>query len=382
MLIVEPSEARVVQQMFDWVDSEGLSARRVMLRLSEQNVPTLKGRGPWCKSSVLRVLHNEMYCGLWHYGKHERVPPPEGASFAPSRKYGLKRRQRADWLPLELPQSLRVVPREQFERVQAQLRRNLSFSPRNEQHQYLLKGLVRCGGCGSPYFGDPCHGKFYYRCGKRCGIVGSILESTLNEAITTAVRNLLLRPEVIIEPIKQLERADRENRVRRDSARKAAQKTLGRIDNEERRLLDAYRTGVIDPAQLAMQLEKLKQQRAAAKAAADQTEVVQTMDEASETAVRDFCAEASRNLNSFSHDEWRNLLREVIERITFLGDRATIQGRIMLPTDGEVDSERAIKCEYPMVVAAGHRSNAVRRKPEQKEAAACLKLPPIGTPRV
>src|SRR5712691_5436884 len=45
-LEVEPSEARVVRQMFEWVDAEGLSAWRVMKRLNERGIPAQKG-GPW-----------------------------------------------------------------------------------------------------------------------------------------------------------------------------------------------------------------------------------------------------------------------------------------------------------------------------------------------
>src|ERR1035441_8010067 len=44
-----------------------------------------------------------------------------------------------------------LVRRDSWERVQVRLKQNVAFSPRNEKHPYLLKGLVQCGGCGSRY---------------------------------------------------------------------------------------------------------------------------------------------------------------------------------------------------------------------------------------
>ena len=61
-LRVQPHEAGVVSQVFGWVDVEGLSANRVAHRLNERHVPPRKSE-VWGKSSVLKILHNEMYAG-------------------------------------------------------------------------------------------------------------------------------------------------------------------------------------------------------------------------------------------------------------------------------------------------------------------------------
>jgi len=42
---IEPAEANVVQRMFDCVDRESLSARRVLMRLNERKVTPRKGSG-------------------------------------------------------------------------------------------------------------------------------------------------------------------------------------------------------------------------------------------------------------------------------------------------------------------------------------------------
>src|SRR5258708_17557445 len=176
-LEIAPQEARVVRQMFEWVDEEGLSARRVLNRLNELKIPPQKGAAQWAKSSVLRMLHCETYTGVWHYNKsqgYEPLSPSANQRYRKLAKCCRRQRPRSEWLPLELPESLRIVPRDRWERVQRRIASNITFSPRNEKHSYLLKGLVRCGGCGARYVGDPCHGRYYYRCLKRCKKVPSI----------------------------------------------------------------------------------------------------------------------------------------------------------------------------------------------------------------
>ena len=189
-LSVEPQEARIVRNIFEWVDAERLSAGRIARRLNEQRVPP-RSSAAWGKSSVLRILHNEMYAGVWHYNKFQCCEPRRQRTKATYRKRiksSLCRRPRAEWIPLELPKGLRLVERDRWERVQLRLRENIAFSPRNEKHPYLLNGLVECGGCGSRCVGDSWHGRFYYRCGRRCKRLPAIRESRLEKLVVRVVK--------------------------------------------------------------------------------------------------------------------------------------------------------------------------------------------------
>lgn len=197
---VEPHEAGAVRQMFDWVDAEGLSTSRVVRRLNEQHVPPRKSI-VWGKSSVLRILHNEMYAGVWHYNKFQCCEPRQRRTKAVYRKRvksSLRRRPREEWIPLELPERLRLVPRDRWERVQMRLKQNITFSPRNEKHPYLLKGLVQCGGCGSRYVGDIWHGRFFYRCSDRCKRLPAIREDRLEQLVIEAVENMKLTQQNLL----------------------------------------------------------------------------------------------------------------------------------------------------------------------------------------
>jgi len=357
-LEVEPSEARMVRQMFEWVDVEGLSAWRVVRRLNERAIPAQKG-GCWGKSSVLRILHNEMYAGIWHYNKAQGCEPAHRKNDKQYRrrtKSSVRMRPREEWIPLELPESLRLVARDRWERVQEQIRRNIAFSPRNEKHFYLLKGLVKCGGCGSSYVGDPCHGRFYYRCLARCKQQPSVAERSLNGAVLGAIEGILLDPSLVLNEIEYLNGRDMEmaRDLRRVNAE--AEQELRRVQAEEARLLEAYRTEIISPAQLGTELEKLKARRSLAEARRSELETAGSQVPVAqiEKPVQHYCAEAILNLRSLAQNALREFLRTLVKRIIFEGTQIRIQGH--LPISDPVANEPALQ-PVTFTRTAGLREN-------------------------
>ena len=302
ILKINPGEAKVVQQMFEWVDCEGLSARRVLMRLNDLKIPPRNKSHSWAKSSVLRVLHCETYAGVWHYNKFQSCEPQNPTSnprYRRRAKCSIRMRPKSEWLPLELPPSLRIIAHECWDRVQRRLKENLTFSPRNEKHRYLLKGLVTCGGCGARLVGDPCHGRFYYRCIKRCKLLPTIPEHRLDNAVKDSVQTILVNPNVILEPMRKLKSAESSEADERKSAAQSIGRESIRLEVEEQRILDAYRSAVLSPAQLATQLERLKAERASLDLRKIELESADKVSpEQMERSISDYCAEASKNLGA------------------------------------------------------------------------------------
>jgi site-specific DNA recombinase len=351
VLGVNVQEAAVVQQMFAWVDQEGLSARRVLFRLNELGIRPRGGAARWAKSSVLRILKSEMYAGVWHYNKFQGCEPRNPAPariYRRRKKCSVRRRPKSEWIPLTLPESLRLITRDRWQRVQEQLARNRAFSPRNEKHVYLLKGLVNCGACGSRYVGDPCHGRFYYRCHARCKRMPIVNERKLSDAVKQAVARVLLNPKVILAPLGQLEKADARERAERQKTNRSAEAGLKKLAIEEERILDAYRTGVISPAQLSQQLEAVKVRRSAIAVQQADLQAVHPPPEKARAAISDYCAEASKNLAGFTPERWRELLQVVIQDISFQGNQITIHGRIPVAS-----VERGVEFTIPPVSLSG-----------------------------
>lgn len=345
-----PDEAEVVRQMFEWVDQEGLSSRRVLLRLNERQIRPRKGAPTWGRSSVLRILRNEMYAGVWHYNKHQLCEPLNPASTQQYRRHvksSNRLRSKTEWLPLELPEALRIVPKDRWNRVQDRLTRNITFSPRNEKHTYLLKALVRCGACGARYVGDPCHGKFYYRCCERCKKLPSVNAARLDACVKAAATELMLKPEIFLEPLQNFQKADARERKQKPINADAVEQAAARLAKEEDRILEAYRTGLISPLQLGEQLEKLKAKRSAVDLQQIELQRQQeTPPEEIKKAVAEYCAEAATNLEKLDDGQWREFLQTIIQTIIYHGDRITIQARVQIEGT-HVKSEAEVQLQPP-----------------------------------
>ena len=338
VLQIEPAEAHVIQQMFEWVDREGLSARRVVNRLNELKIPPRNGGYRWAKSSVLRILHCQMYSGTWHYNKFQGCEPrhPSNARYRRRAKCSVRQRPRNEWIPLQLPSSLHIVSLDRWQRVQRQLQRNIAFSPRNEKHVYLLKGLVQCGACGARFVGDPCHGKYYYRCSKRCKGTSMVSEHVLDDAVKLALTNAFVNPDVILNPLHKLDETEAYEARQREDTATIVERESKRIDVEEQRILDAYRAGVISAAQLAGQLEKLKAERVVLNLQQSEVETAIALPlEPMEKSVTEYCAEAARNLASYTESEWQELLRTVVQSVTLRREGILINGKIPVPQKDE-----------------------------------------------
>src|SRR6266852_5192482 len=261
-LEILPEEAVVVRQMYRWVDKESLSARKVVERLDSFGIRPRNGK-VWQRSSVLRILRSQVYVGVWHYNKHQHCEPirPRGTrKYRRFLKSSSRLRPRTEWLPVALSERLRIIEPKQWQRVQRQLDRNIAFSPRNSKHFYLLAGLVRCGGCSAGYVGDPSHGRFAYRCLRRCRTVRSIREEFLNTSVWTALEEALQNPDVILQGAKAMNQQAATSDTASSDADEIS-RGLEQIRLEEARIVEAYRLAILTPEQLARELETLKNRR-------------------------------------------------------------------------------------------------------------------------
>lgn len=333
-LTICSSEAALVRQMYEWVDQEALSAHGVVTRLNQLQMRPRKG-GCWAKSSVLRILRNETYAGVWYYNKHYGSEPLKRGlrdRYRRSLKSSCRLRSRAEWLAVTLPPELQIVPRDLWERVQQQLTRNTAFSPRNTKHFYLLKGLIRCGGCGAAYVGDPCHGKYYYRCIKRCRRLPTVRESCLDQAVWDSISEAMLKPELILQQVGKFQERALEDEKTSNSESQSVKRALDQARQEETRLLEAYRMGIISPTQLGQELERLKERQSVFEmrasnlgklpVAQDRQQVRQTLEE--------YCQSAAERLKTFDDAERQRFLRLLVDNVIFEGRQIRIRAVIPL----------------------------------------------------
>jgi len=147
-LIPDEARAATVRKIFACCDA-GESLRSITAQLRSNGVPTWSGR-KWGHSSVQRILTNETYAGVAHYGTHRR----EGKV--------LHVRLNAERIALTVPA---LVSREVWERVQARLAAGIDRRGRPGS-AFLLRGLLYCAACGRRMVGEGGRSNAY-RCSGR-----------------------------------------------------------------------------------------------------------------------------------------------------------------------------------------------------------------------
>lgn len=345
-LSVVPEEAAVVRQMFEWMDKEGLSARRVTARLNLTKIQPRHRGSHWAKSSALRIVRSETYAGVWHYNKYEGcepVKPSKEKRYRRTTKGSLRRRPKSEWIPVTLPEHLRIIDRHQWQRVQEQLDRNITFSRRNSKHIYLLSGLVECGGCGARYCGDPNHGRFYYRCYARCKRFSSVRDEILDELVWDAIAEAFLNPSLIVNQIAQRQKRGAEMREARQQQVQELEQARTGIDQEESRIIEAYRQRILSSDQLARELDQIKARRSALEARLlnvankGHAPIGNSVDAITET-----CKKIARQLESFKNEERQRFLQLVVDRVVFEGNRIRIKAILPVANKESPKAELAI----------------------------------------
>lgn len=188
-LTVLPSQAQVVRLIYHKCLQEGKGAHTIARELTQAGVaPPLRPEGDWSAAMVLRILHNEKYCGDLLQKKYWT------ADYLTHRKVRNTGQEEQFLLP---DHHEAIVSRREFEAVQAELRRRaeLGKDHRRFSVRYWYSGKLRCGLCGSPltlkrtrrqdgteYQRFVCRGRLEGRCGLP-GIRAQVLTGCVRQAL-------------------------------------------------------------------------------------------------------------------------------------------------------------------------------------------------------
>ncbi len=241
------SEAEIVQRIFRMIADERNSAMATAKQLNDEGIPMwrkyhrrgqteaqykAKPGASWWPTNVTRIIRSETYKGthVWD---------------AKGRK-----------IEREVPT---LVDGEIWERAQRQLDSNKRLSKREEDHLYLLRGLVQCSNCGRMYVGSLNTAKggdwrrYYYRCGSQLGdkagrercdakVIGT---DWLENLVWEDIESFVMNPGGVIDKLQ--ERIETELQAAPSEGRKRElQQAIASKETEKDRLLDAYRRGLID----------------------------------------------------------------------------------------------------------------------------------------
>ncbi len=133
-----------VKQMFDMA-LEGKPMGYISKELARRGILTPNGHKTWPKSTISGILHNPIYAGCY-YGLKTSVRVPVKRNKATT--YGKSSRDllsldQAVYVP-EIEIADPPITWEQRETILENIKLNLTYSPRNARHEYLLSGMVFC----------------------------------------------------------------------------------------------------------------------------------------------------------------------------------------------------------------------------------------------
>lgn len=166
-LEIHPEEAKIVRYIFDLYVNEKLSGTQIENRLNAEHVPS-RGNKWWC-SLIYNILKNEAYIGMVYSFKRRRVEPtkknPKSSGYRREKNTSKVSRPRDEWISNSVPA---IIDNLTWKKAQALLKQNAHKSRRNNRkNNYLLRGLVVCGLCGSMASGYVSNKSTYYSCGAK-----------------------------------------------------------------------------------------------------------------------------------------------------------------------------------------------------------------------
>jgi len=342
---INANEAKVVKLIFNLFVNKRLSIRGIAKELTERNISPRQGKH-WRTSSLHTIIRNETYTGITHYNKHMLIEAKKhrnGNKYQRATKTSMCFKPKDQWIPITLPSELVIIDKKTFGSAQMQLKKNSELSPRNVKYQYLLRGLVKCSNCDSPFYGTPCHGKLFYRCGNRhktfplpreCK-VGMVKASDLESVVWNKFCEAIKNPRLITEQVIKLKEKEQRGRVNIAKDMVVIDRELKNTENEEARLLDAYREQVISMEQLKDQMAKIQEKK---KQLDKEKQELLTKQEGSHSPVdaqktiNDYCRQIESRLEGLKEDfeGRRYLLSRALNEVILEDKKVRIRG--IIPT--------------------------------------------------
>jgi site-specific DNA recombinase len=150
-------EARVMQQIFEWIGRDRLTIGEVCRRLNKTAERTRFSKRTWDRSVVWAALKNPAYIGEAAFGKtrteafRPALRQQRGRPAQPRRPQRHVDAPPEEWIKIPVPA---IVDTDLFKAVQQQLEENRSHARQGKRGaRYLLQGLICCKACGYAYYG-------------------------------------------------------------------------------------------------------------------------------------------------------------------------------------------------------------------------------------
>ncbi len=256
-----------------------------------------------------------------------------------------KLRPKSEWIEIEVPA---LINEDTFRRAGERLKKNIWWSARNNtQHQYLLRGLIRCGECGYKMTGLFNVRYAYYKCRKGRDLVEThretkctsraVRQKLLDEVVWQKITELLENPELIIEQYKRQKDIALSGGIQKQCQKLEQQ--IQRYDKQIQRLIDAYQTEIITLKELETRKSGLEQKisqlqeqirniKAAEKNEIDFKRIFENIEA--------FCNAVKQGIENASFEDRRKIIELLVEEVIVTNGNVEIAHIIPLEKKGNL----------------------------------------------
>jgi site-specific DNA recombinase len=338
---IEPSETEIVRLIFDLYINKRMKGTEIARYLENEGIQTRSGTTKWWCSVVYRILKSEAYIGNAYMYKNSYIEPlktPKSKKYRKVKNSAQKPRPREDWIGIPVTPT---IEQNLWDAAQVLLKQNAHSARRhNNKNEYLLRGLVVCGFCGCMASGYVSHKSTFYSCGaKRNKNIHSkphdeliqVHHKPFDAKVWQGLIELLQDPENLKAQLER--RLERKNTARLPiaNADTKTDKDLEKLNIQEKRILDAYREGIIDMDDLKNQKANLAAKRKTLEAkkkanpshveSAGQTEITLDM-------LGDVSARFQRAMTKADFPKREKLVNLLVNSVILYDNKATVKGNI------------------------------------------------------
>jgi site-specific DNA recombinase len=245
-LEIESNEANVVADIFQGItDGKGLT--EIVKELNAKSIPGPKGKG-WGKTGVYAVLNNEIYTGVFVWGKH-------------SKRGNEPVRSKDVCTP--------IIDLVTFLKVKTLMNERMPkmVNPRRVSSPFLLSGIAFCGYCGKALIGKYAKsGEFaYYVCGtldkkgsKSCP-AKYLNKDKFESQVIKQIKERILTRENLIDIVHLVNEEMHSATQSRQNELVSLSSAIEDINHRLERLYDAIETGKLNLDDMVVRIRDLQQ---------------------------------------------------------------------------------------------------------------------------
>jgi hypothetical protein len=271
------------------------------------------------------VLKNPTYAGRVATLKYERVYPKNRRKAGAGRT-SARLKPESEWHYIDGLVEKPLITWEQHQAIRERLAVNRSSAKRNNKHEDLARGIIKCQFCGRAYYAvTPTTGKRKYYCSNRWGKpsylerceAAPLLCDELDTALKAKLRAFLEKPEIFVR--------EAEARRHSGSEKESIENKIVELEKKYQHNIEKERKMVRLLSDEAFEKEKsilMAQRKWLAEEIQRQN---QKLAETAQLEIREQTVEAmaerlAHNLDNASHEDWRYVIEALGVKVLSFGD--------------------------------------------------------------